>query len=254
MRNWLNTSTALACVLGFPAVAAASSFEEPTGLAPGSTYRLIFVTSDTTTATSSNIATYNTLANTDANLPAAVAFGLPSSTWSAVAGTDTVSALSNISVGCTGSCLTDPIYLVNGTEVATSQAALFSAPILTDIDLTEVGGAAPSHTGYYDANYVWTGSNPDGSLADVEPPYYVYGLGDSSGYAGAGLSDSTSYYLDDGNDTQTIAEPIYAISGELTVPSANIAAPEPMSAALLLTGGVMTGLARIRRRKARAAG
>src|ERR1700735_4167182 len=62
---WRISATAV-CLVSLP-LAAQASFTPP-DLAPGSHYRLIFVTPDTITATSGSIATYNGFANTEAAL------------------------------------------------------------------------------------------------------------------------------------------------------------------------------------------
>src|SRR5271157_2532988 len=55
---WRLGATAV-CLLGLPAVAKADPFMPPAGLAPGSTYRLVFVTSTTNQATDTDIGIYN---------------------------------------------------------------------------------------------------------------------------------------------------------------------------------------------------
>src|ERR1700744_4626362 len=87
-------SAALACLLGLPAIARAD-FVPPPGVTD---YRLIFVTADGTSATSANIADYNSFATSEAALDP----NLPSTTWTAVASTDLVDAVSNIA--CTPDC------------------------------------------------------------------------------------------------------------------------------------------------------
>src|ERR1035441_11041870 len=58
----------------------------PSSLAPGSQYRLVFVTADTYTATSSNIAVYNTDVNNEANTIAALA--ALGTTWTVIGSTE----------------------------------------------------------------------------------------------------------------------------------------------------------------------
>jgi len=230
---WRMTA-AIVCLLGMPVAAnAGATFTQP-DLATGSTYRLAFITSDPTTATSSDIATYNSFAASEAALNTS----LPSTTWSAIASAGSTSAVMNLDASCTGSCLTDPIYLVDGTTVvATSQGNLFGGTILNQIIEDENGN--PSS-----AFYVWTGSTSAGGISPNGA------LGAATAQVGSNLSPLTyGYVLQAGNlafDT-TGLHPIYAISGELTV------VPEPVSGSLLLVGGAATGLVRRLRRKRQSA-
>ena len=230
---WRMTA-AIVCLLGMPVAAnAGATFTQP-DLATGSTYRLAFITSDPTTATSSDIATYNSFAASEAALNTS----LPSTTWSAIASAGSTSAVMNLDASCTGSCLTDPIYLVDDTTVvATSQGNLFGGTILNQIIEDENGN--PSS-----AFYVWTGSTSAGGISPNGA------LGAATAQVGSNLSPLTyGYVLQAGNlafDT-TGLHPIYAISGELTV------VPEPVSGSLLLVGGAATGLVRRLRRKRQSA-
>ena len=129
-------STAL--LVGAPAAAQANVFVQP-NLPVGSAYRLIFLTSSQTDGSSPDITVYNTMVtNAAANNPL-----LPAATWRAIVSTPTINAIDNIA--CTPSCSSDPIYLVTGSEVATSTADLFDGTVLTPISITESG----STTGMY---------------------------------------------------------------------------------------------------------
>jgi hypothetical protein len=156
---WLGTSLAAMCLLGVSDIALASPgavFVAPAGVTD---YRLAFVTDDTTmagtsSAVNSSISTYNAFVTADAaNNP-----NLPTTTWSAIVSTATMSATANIFCGshCNASV---PIYPVDGTTlVATSATALFAGTILNAIDKDENGIGTS-------ASYVWTGSNADGTAA-----------------------------------------------------------------------------------------
>ena len=222
---------ATACLVGVPMVAEANpSFTLPIGLAPGQHYRIIFLTSNTTEATATSLSTYNSFVSTDALLNSA----LPSTTWSAVASSSTTSALTNIA--CSPSCSSDPIYLVTGTQVAANTAGLFSGSLMTAIDITQ-SGASESGTPTFES-YVWTGSNSNGSIdtgsamgaSDPEFGFYV----DTDGTAIA----EGSYIF------QSNTEPMYAISGDLVVPT-----PAPGGLALYALGGLLTYAARKFRRR-----
>lgn len=237
-RTLLMAATALGISLAAPGAAMADSFTPvaPAGLSPGNHYRLVFLTTDTVDAGSSVIGTYNTLVNTDAGLNSL----LPATTWSAIGSTATVNAVTNIN--CVG-CNSDPIFLVNGTQVGASSASLFDGGTnagsqLSPINVTESGAGL--------STYVWTGSNSDGTAADTTSGG-LGALGSSNGQAIVGSATNFNY----GGGINVLRQdtlnsfPLYAISGELTVQ----AVPEPMSASLLLVGGVGTGLLRRLRRR-----
>jgi hypothetical protein len=227
-------SAAIVGLLGLPVAAQATYI--PPDLLPGSAYRLMFVTSTDTTAQSSSISTYNSFVTSAAALNPS----LPSATWTAIASTGSISAVTNIDTACSGGCLSDPIYLVDGTTlIAANQAALFSGTILHTVTETQNGaGSSPAN--------VWTGSNANGSIATQD-----FALGGE--HPKTGFPQFTNWeWLAGGTTTEnTYSFPLYAISSQLTVPAA---APEPASGSLLLVGVAATGLVRrLRRRRQPAA-
>jgi hypothetical protein len=213
-------------VAGMPMVAMAGSFTPPTS----GPYRLAFVTSDTTVATSTDISTYNSFVTSEAAFNSA----LPITSWTAIASTASTDALSNTSCNIAG-CASDPIYLVDGTELATTLANFFADNLLSTnaIAVDETGAA-------YGGGYVWTGSNSDGtgaagatlgtSYPEFGDPYADNGLSNADLF-----SSSTDYSL-------------YAISAPI---GSSINVPEPASAAILLTGVVALAASGNRRRSIR---
>ena len=223
---------AMACMVALPAAANATVLLS--SLAPGTHYRLAFETQTTTNATSTAVSIYNSIVQTEASNA-----GLGTN-WSAIVSTDTVNAINNIA--CTPSCANDPIFLVTGSEVATSTTNLFSGPILTPIDVTANGAAAGN-------GYVWTGTNSSGTEASFTSGTTTsyYGLGDSVAELGGSVLGSP-YGIDSGLSYSTTAGmpgSLFAISGDLVVPAS---APEPVSISLLAIGALATGAARKRRR------
>lgn len=99
----------------------------PTDLNPGDQYHLVFVTSTTRDARSSNIADYNQFVQ-----KAAEAVGLHGVKWRAIASTPSVHAIDNIA-------LTPgvPIYRFDGMRVADSSKDLFDGSLLNPINVTE---------------------------------------------------------------------------------------------------------------------
>jgi len=108
----------------------------PLGLSPGDTFRFVFVTDGSTTAHSSIIGDYNQFVTTDASNEAGggvVTYGSTTLTWTAIASVAGTNAIDNI----TGSPST-PIYLANGTEVAssytTSPGGIWSGTLLAPLN------------------------------------------------------------------------------------------------------------------------
>jgi len=213
------------CVLALAVVglsstsAAAGIITVPPGLAPGSQYRLVFNTVNVFTATSSNIADYNTDVNTEADSIAALA--ALGTTWTAIASTESVNAITNI-----GSDPGVPIYGLNGTEVVsdatTGSKGLFSGSLLAPILFSETG---VDETGRGD----WTGTSPTG-VANA-----THALGDSAPVIGL-IGDANGTWIDDLTFPAGTGFPLYGISGVLTVPSA---APEPATTMMLILGGAL---------------
>jgi len=236
MEFRINASlSAAAVVFGLPALANATIIIPPAGLAPGSTYRLIFTSSGLTPATSSLESDYNAFGAAQAALNGS----LPIATWYAITSTSSISAATNIAA-C-GACTDDPIYRVDGVEVAANQAALFGTlnmPLLSPISVDQFGNNVPG-------SYVWTGTAWNGSILGP--------LGSSFPYFGGQPSTDTFAFEDRFFLPSTVSLPIYVISGELTVPGSTTV-PEPSSASILLAGGALTGLAkRLKRRRRKAA-
>jgi hypothetical protein len=202
-----------------PCHAAPIALATPAGLTPGEHFQLVFVTRLTTEATSSAISTYNNLVNLDA---AGAPYDGNTVSWLAIASTPSVSAMAQ-----TGDA-NIPVYLVNGTEVASSttqdSGGLWSESILHPINETIYSTLDSDVT-------VWTGTAQDGVT--------LYGLGSpNSGFGDVSTAGNTSY--DDGvwanwavitqNDASL---PLYGISQVLVVP---VAVPEPTSSTLLVVG------------------
>lgn len=228
-------ATLAIALAGFASTSYASSITiVPAGLVDGDTYRLVFVTADTYTATDSNIADYN--AEVTAEADSVTALADLGTTWSVIGSTSTVSAIDNI-----GEDPDVPIYNLEGGEVAddatTNLDGLFNTsidfPINSKIDYNEFG-LIDSMTD----NTVWTGTLTDGQ-SDV-----AYALG-NGGNVMTGSFPANSYnWIDDG-DPQNPSTPLYlyAISGVLTYEST----PEPATTGTMLMGVAILYLAARRR-------
>ena len=185
---------------------------------PPGPYRLAFVTSTTTNATSSDIATYNAFVTAAASTEPAL-LALPT-TWSAIGSTAAVSAISNTMtdpspVGATGV----PIYTVTGVKIADHYDDLWDDSLDASLSVTQSGS---SYSGF-----VWTGSLSSGVAKTPLGDDYSPTLGDAL---------ATDFLWQDSSSTNAITiNPLYAISGELM----GSAVPEPSA---FLCVGLIGGL------------
>jgi hypothetical protein len=195
----------------------------PPSLAPGSQYRLVFVTADFYTATSSNIGDYNTDVNNGANNLAGDTGSLLAplgTSWLDIGSTATVNAIDNIGIDSGV-----PIYDLEGNLVAndagTGVGGMFSGSLFSSISTTELGVTTITITPF-------TGIFSIGTEAGS------VGLG-SGLYVDVGLSGATSFAWE---NYETVYgadhEPLYGISEVLTVPT-----PEPSTTVLLTLGGAI---------------
>jgi hypothetical protein len=203
--------------------------QTPAGLSPGDEFRIVFVTDGTTAATSPNISTYNSFVNSQAD--GAIYNGTVVS-WSAIASTNTTSAISNIGT------FNVPVYLSNGTLVSTSDGAngLWSS-------IGPTGGITTDLLGNpEDREYVFTGTGTDG-FATGSPLGNL--TGNTAQIGNGGVPGPT--WIDNGLVySLTGSLQMYGISEELTVPYAS---PEPGTLTIVLvTMGVAVGCTLRRRR------
>jgi hypothetical protein len=190
---------------------------QPPGLNPGDPYRLVFVTSGIQSATSREIADYNTFVQSFAD---ASPLAPMNQIWKAIGSSMTTDARDNTETNpIQASHMDVPIYRVDGLLVAASNSELWSGTIRNPIQTNEFGVVEP--VGGNSKTAVWTGTTLSGGSAG-----YGY-FGSESVFYGT-YDDTTRRWiqltttLTDGNTAH-----IYAMSGVIYA-----AVPEPSSCAL----------------------
>jgi hypothetical protein len=209
-----------------------SGINPATGLewAPGDTYRLVFITSTTTTAASADIATYNAFVNTVAD-SSTTFLALGSVNWSVVGSTATVDARDNTG---TNSGTGVPLLTMTSTTVAINNADLWDGT--SNIVNRDQNGFSVT------ATQAFTGTLPDGTRVTGAADQPLGSFGSGLGNIRTGYSDlAGNLWMSIFNQVHTEPLPVFAMSEVLTV----AAIPEP-SAALL---GGLGMLALLRRRR-----
>ena len=208
--------------LASTAGAAVVALSTPSGLAAGTKFRFLFVTTSDRDALDHRVNAYNSFVNTDAG---GATYNGSVVSWKAIASTSTVDARDN--VGGYGDSVA--VYLVNGTKIAndmtTGTNGLWSGSVLA---APRIGISSQPR-----ATWVFTGSLANGTKASAE-------FGNPSGDTMIGFSLFTSgEWLASGPGNAVHSYALYGVSQELTV------IPAPGAIAVL---GV-AGLANRRRRR-----
>jgi hypothetical protein len=235
----LASTLTLVLALGLVADARAGIIA-PSGLHPGDQFRIVFVTTTLTDATSSNLPYYDNIVLGDALRGGLGTYGVTPVTWEAIA-----SAASPRVVNAITRLPADdvPIFLPDGTEVAVSGTALWNTAnvnLLHAIDETATG--KPVGDPIFGTD-VWTGTRPNGSIAAIG------GFGDPMVALGNTANANVGWVRASGSISQ-VPQSLYGFSSVLTVPGESQAVPEPSSLTLVLVGiGGFVGarLARLRR-------
>jgi hypothetical protein len=207
----------------------------PIGLAPGSPYQLIFVTTDTIVGSYGTEAPYNAFVNAEAAL--GVSSGLPSTTWTAITSTaDGTKASDN------APWLGLPIYNTQGIQVNLPTQSLYSGSVSSPVRYDQYGldPQIPSAT--------WTGST---ALGEPWVPLGSQGVHSVSDFFA--LAASNGYFTGSGSAwlegqfnlfPQYSSFPVYALSSPLGV-------PEPATLTLFGSALVLLGGRRLLRRRRR---
>ena len=222
-QNLMLKNILAAAVLGVTASVASAAIVVPPSLSPGDKYHLVFVTSTTRNATSTNIADYNSFVQAAAD---AAGIGIGDGVdWFAIGGTQTVAAQVNALIGAT-----NLVFLLNGTtKVADGFTDMWDKTLDNKINRTELGATY--------SGAVWNGSRDDGAIPDWGSEW----LGDVQAVVGNANAINMNW-LDNGAQVRANLLPMYALSEELTVPTV----PEPGTMGLL---GLASGALLLRRRR-----
>lgn len=139
----------------------------PTGLNPGDQCRLLFLTSGQRDAASTDIEVYNTFVQRHADAsPVLAALGV---NWKAVVSTSTVSARDTTETNPEVFGEGFPIYRVDGELVDRNYAALWNNERTPNLNITEFEEPFPFDPRISGIKVeTWSGSLPDGTIADSE--------------------------------------------------------------------------------------
>ena len=202
----------------------------------GYQYRLVFVTSGTTVATSTDIATYNTFVqNAVANSGSSDLTALTGA-WTVIGSTATTNV--RVNTNTESGDPSTPFYLVNGTKVADNIVDLWDGNIDARINADELGNTSLDLL-------VHTGTNGNGTTDSARP----LGGGGPDNTVRRGNTDNTiDGWIHANIFNPTVSAPIYAMSDVQTFSTATV--PEPSSLMLFTIG--IAGVAgwRFRRRLA----
>ncbi len=198
----------------------------PAGLNPGDHFRIVFVTDTTTTASDSNLNTYDNLVTTDAN---GATYNGQAITWQAIVSSSSVNAINRIQE------YDVPVYLADGTKVADSDTSatngLWSTTLENPIneDLSHTPITALVWTGTGATGFAFSGNEIGSEQPSVGSTIVTY-----AAWATAGFYDPSYQYN------------LYGISSELTVLAT---VPEPSTAMLAGLGIFATAICGYRRQK-----
>ena len=225
---WIGVLTLFGCTAGY-----ANIVTTPAGLAPGSTYQLVFVTTDGFFATSTTISDYNTDVTNEAALNATLAAfdSANGVTWTVIGSTPSVNATTNAPS-------TGAVYTLDGTQVASAADPLYGGSLLAAIDINQ-NGATESTT-------VWTGSTTSGTVAGG-----INDLGQTFPEYGSSTLTNGGWIAENNGTDSDNNKPLYALSSVITVPAA-ASTPEPATVTLV-PGALLllAGLNRLRRHRSR---
>ena len=112
MKKLLSVLSVFALAAIAAGTASAGSIATPTGLNPGEQFRIVFLSTTTTSATNSNLSTYDRIVSSDAT---GYTYGGNSPIWKAIVSSAGIDAKDHIGLQSTSVV---PLYTVSGTKVS----------------------------------------------------------------------------------------------------------------------------------------
>ena len=195
----------------------------PDGFAAGDSFRLLFVTTATTTAESSHISLYNDFVQTSAAGGHSAILDFKSE-FRALISTGTVDARDNTDTTGTGV----PIYWLNSNKVADNYTDFYDGSWASVAGTDESGGTWVSTTA---TRRVWTGSNADGTKYLLDRDRFAGNADAGSGPNGTPrvrrgdlVLTGAKPEISADNGVSRATRPLYALSPVLTVNQAPTAA------------------------------
>ena len=194
---------------------------KPHGLVGGDQFRLLFVTSTTSDATSENIATYNTFVRTVAE-SGHDAIQAYSPGFTAIASTAATDARDNTGTTYTNDDKGVPIYWVGGANLAVDYADFYDGSWNNEDKAKDESGSVRSTTDVSD--YPFTGSDHDGTERFAALVSEAMGSSNTNVAIGRPNSSTTSGDGPLSGAMQTTAKtnsrPLYALSQVFTIDNA----------------------------------
>ena len=189
----------------------------PDGLGPGDSFRLLFATSTTRDASSTDIADYNThVQNAAAAGHAAIqAYGAGFTVVGSTAATD---ARDNTATTYTDDDKGLPIHWLGGSQVADDYEDFYDGTWDDEANAKDESGDARSLS---DATRPWTGSNHNGtaiSSASLGDSFVKYGWPNSTGGRGP-LSTNVGSFANTDTRPFYALSPVFTVGSEVTAPS-----------------------------------
>lgn len=208
---WLSIVFFTAMVAFGPASVAVAQVTTPAGLAPGQQFRLVFVTTATHDAASTDIAVYDQFVTTQAELQGLTSYEGNPVTWEVLGSTHGVRAISRLP----RSTVPQAFVRLDGALVATDTTDLWDGTLANPMNVTELGTTVE--------DFVWTGHLADGTSPNNGSRFFTLGGSSTndkvqSGHSGRADSFWASAVLGQAPQRST-AKHLYAYSSLLTVPA-----------------------------------